>query len=87
MNNEVMISLGLFLLVVPLLSLHEFLEDKEQLASRCQIILNPNANQTERENLRQGLSMEEAAYIVGYCEGLETNEGITNATNGTLPVI
>ena len=63
------------------------LEDKEQLASRCHIILNPNANQTERENLRQGLSTEDAAYIVGYCAGLETNERITNATNGTLPVI
>jgi hypothetical protein len=82
-----MIWLGLFLLLMPLLSLPEFLEDKEQLTSRCHIILNPNANQTERENLRKGLSMEEAAYIIGYCAGLQMNEGTTNATNGTLPVI
>ena len=82
-----MIWLELFLLLVPLLSFPEILGDKEQLTSRCQIILNPNANQTARENLRQGLSMEEAAYIIGYCAGLQMNEGITNATNGTLPVI
>ncbi len=82
-----MIWLGLFLLLVPLLSLPEILGDKEQLTSRCQIILNPNANQTERENLRQGLSSEEAAYIGGYCAGLQKDEGITNGTNGTLPVI
>jgi hypothetical protein len=76
----------LALLLVPLLSLPEILEDKELLAS-SQIILNPNANQTEREILRLGLSMEEAAYIIGYCTGLEMDEGIANATDSTLPII
>ena len=52
--NEVMIWLVLMLLWVPFLSLSEILEDKEQLTSRCNVILNPNANQTQRDFLRQG---------------------------------
>ena len=55
-----MIWLALMLLLVPFLSLPEIVKDKEQLASRCNIILNPNANQTQRDYLRQGLSVEEA---------------------------
>jgi hypothetical protein len=82
-----MIWLALMLLLVPFLSLPEIVKDKEQLASRCNIILNPNANQTQRDYLRQGLSVEEAAYIAGYCAGLKINDGITNATNGTLPIM
>ena len=73
---------------MPRLSLSEILEDKEQVASRCNIILNPNANQTQRDYLRQGLSVEEgSSYIAGYCAGLKINDGITNATNGTLPIM
>ena len=81
-----MIWLGL-LILVPRLSLSEILEDKEQVGSRCSIILNPNANQTQRDYLRQGLSVEEAAYIAGYCAGLKIDDGIANATNGTLPIM
>jgi hypothetical protein len=78
-----MIWIGLFLFLIPFLSLSEIMEDKDQLESRCTVILNPNGNQTQRDYLRQGLSVEEAAYIAGYCAGLKMNES-SNATNGTL---
>lgn len=52
--------------------------------SNCEVILGPNSTQSEMDNLSANLTINDGLYLFGHCMGLKINEGMENATNGTL---